>query len=106
MFIKVISQQGCLSQKNITVNTKDCQSSNLPSTKSTSIALYPNPVANYLTIDNTLTEPLTLTIYSLEGKIILSASLLKGTQNIDLSALQSGPYFVVIGSQRWSILKL
>ena len=104
--IKVISQQGCLSQKNITVTTKDCQSSNLSSTKSTSIALYPNPVANYLTIDNTLTEPLTLTIYSLEGKIILSTSLLNGTQNIDLSALQSGPYFVVIGSQRWSILKL
>lgn len=104
--IKVISQQGCLSQKNITVTTKECQSSNLPSTKSPSITLYPNPVTNELTVNNPLVEPLTLTIYSLEGKVILSTSLINSTQHIELSALQSGSYIVAIGSQRWSILKL
>jgi len=104
--IKVISQQGCLSQKNITVSAKDCQSSNLLSTKSVTIILYPNPVSNHLTVDNTLSEPSVLTIYSLEGKKILTTPLINGAQNIDLTTLQSGSYFVVIGSQRWSILKL
>lgn len=104
--IKAISQQGCLSQKNISISYKDCQITHLPSTKSTPITLYPNPVADYLTIDNPLSEPLNLIIYSLEGKVVLTSPLLNTTQSIDLSALQSGPYFVMIGSQRWSILKL
>jgi hypothetical protein len=104
--IKAISQQGCLSQKNITINTKDCQSSNIQSTTSAAITIYPNPVNNFLTVNNALTVPLELTVYSLEGKKVLTSPILNKMQLIDLSALQSGPYFVMIGSQHWSILKL
>jgi len=56
------------------------------------LGLYPNPAHYNVTIN--LKENATLTIYDVNGKIILEKQLFEGSQEIDISNINSGIYFV------------
>src|SRR5699024_2512407 len=59
------------------------------------LTLYPNPVKDYLYIEN-LTENVQLTIYNLSGMKLLSQEINTSTENINVSHLSGGMYFYEI----------
>lgn len=61
--------------------------------------LFPNPTTSTLTIQYTSTQNLSLTIYNLQGKPILQTIHLSNqpNQQIDISTLPSGMYFLKTG---------
>lgn len=63
--------------------------------------LYPNPVADVLTIENTEKDDLyEMEIISIAGKLLHSQPLLQGNNSIDISHLASGLYLLrICGSQ-------
>lgn len=56
--------------------------------------LYPNPAEDIVFIKNSTGEELTIQIYNLEGELILTQST--RSDSVDLSALNSGIYFLTI----------
>jgi len=57
------------------------------------IGLYPNPVSNILNIKGSTTSDLSIVIYNVLGEEMIFK---KGTDQIDLSSLTNGIYFVLI----------
>ena len=68
------------------------------------IALYPNPTKNYISFSN-LTETVAFSIYDALGKQIISAEI-EPNKQVDVSALNSGIYFVQIdGAETLRLVK-
>ncbi len=66
----------------------------------TNFKLYPNPAKNSLTIElSNAIQQLSFSIYNLEGQRVLTSNLSSETlQQIDISSLKSGLYFVTLSS--------
>lgn len=66
------------------------------------VKVYPNPVIDVLRIQSSglSLENLDLSIYDLNGKLLLKEALLYFQQNIDVTALQNGTYILRIGSDK------
>ena len=60
------------------------------------LGIYPNPAHNNVTIN--LKEAANLTIYDMNGRIILEKQLFEGNQKIDISNINSGIYFMKLKS--------
>ncbi len=67
--------------------------------KTPKIKLYPNPVTDNLTIENSENTNATAEIYSLFGQKLYSCTLKEKQTRIDLSDFQNGIYLVVLTSQ-------
>ncbi len=104
--IKAISQQACSTQKTITVGTTDCQNSTLNSVRDLDIQFFPNPVLGTLTITAKLDHPTEAKLVSFDGKLIALYQLNNGSNQVDLSAIPSGTYFLILKGQAWSIVKI
>jgi ligand-binding sensor domain-containing protein len=63
--------------------------------KTPSIRLYPNPTNDYLIIDN-LAGSASISIYSLQGKIVFSKNSIIEKYEFNVQALSSGIYFIKI----------
>jgi len=59
-------------------------------------SLYPNPVNNLLTVEGNFTGALTYVIYNTTGAKILKGVTSKAKDNIDVSMLNSGLYFIEV----------
>ena len=69
------------------------------------VKLYPNPVKDYLKVKYILpncSEPQSLQIYNIEGKLVLEQSIMEemGSERIDVSNLDSGVYILQIGNDK------
>lgn len=75
------------------------------STKETSanIQVYPNPTSDQVHI--VVQASTTLSIFDAQGKLMLKRALNKGDNEIDLTSLSSGVYFVVIQGQKTKLIK-
>lgn len=72
------------------------------------LRIYPNPTLGIITLSGfTFTSEISLTLYSLQGKKILSEVVMPktGTLSLDLSNLNSGVYFLKITSEGVSTVK-
>ena len=70
----------------------------------TQITCYPNPVQNILNINNTSSSPITsIEVYDLLGKLVLSEK--SSTNQIDVSYLNSGLFFIRIETEQGSLTK-
>jgi hypothetical protein len=67
---------------------------NIEETENQFVSCYPNPAKNVLTISNTLAEDITISIYSLNGRLIETTLNHPGTTQIDISNLASGVYIL------------
>lgn len=56
--------------------------------------VYPNPATNQLTVETSIPGENFFHIYSVTGKVIMSAKLNKGIQHFDISDLPAGVYIV------------
>jgi hypothetical protein len=79
------------------------KSNNLPATTgltntstATSRLLYPNPVRERLYLTSPATDNTTLSVFTLDGRLVYSRVLNLGESFIDVSALLSGAYLVVV----------
>lgn len=59
-------------------------------------AIYPNPVTDYITIEQGENEPITATFINALGQIVLTKTLTATVSNFDISDLPSGMYKVVL----------
>jgi hypothetical protein len=61
------------------------------------LLIYPNPATTNLTISSASNIQLeTATIYDVRGRLVLTKTLKTNAHNLELSALQSGVYFIRI----------
>ncbi len=94
--------------KSEAVKLNDFQTFILNAPATVNIVLYPNPVDDILTISN-IEEPTTLTIYSMDGRIIKMAFLLGNHPSININELLRGNYIVMIKNsitnQHFKIIK-
>ena len=67
---------------------------NVEETDNQFVSCYPNPAKNVLTISNTLTEDITISIYSLNGRLMSTSVNHPGKTQIDISQLSSGVYIL------------
>lgn len=74
-----------------------------------SIVLYPNPANDLLTITLDQIRAINksiLTVYSIEGRMLLQQFITQNKTELDISGLSNGIYFIkVTGSDKSSILK-
>jgi len=69
----------------------------------TAISLFPNPTANYVTIENpnTTTKDFTLSITNIQGQQLLSEKVvIDKTHTIDLSKFPNGIYFLTLQNEK------
>jgi hypothetical protein len=66
------------------------------------LEIYPNPVQNTLSIDLSAfpADNYTLSVYSVDGKIVLSQEMYNSRSQINLSELNNGVYFLQIKSEK------
>ncbi len=70
-----------------------------PSFHQNSFIIYPNPVKENLTINNTSNQSVTATLYDVSGKLLQSHSLEANASAINVKTLKAGLYFVVFESE-------
>ncbi|MFK8046489.1 MAG: T9SS type A sorting domain-containing protein [Crocinitomicaceae bacterium] len=65
----------------------------------------PNPITNILTIDLINNDRVELEIIDMQGKVVVAPSMIVSGQNIDVSKLESGVYFVRLIAGDHSMVK-
>ncbi len=71
------------------------------------ISLYPNPVASELIIDSGLEiGSKKITIYDIQGKLVLSKTVEGITPRINLELLIQGIYMLNVSNEKWNVNKL
>jgi hypothetical protein len=69
----------------------------------TAFGVYPNPAANFVTID-LKTDAGRLVVYSITGKTVVNRIITANQVSLDLSAIQSGLYFVKVWDTQEQLL--
>jgi hypothetical protein len=67
---------------------------NVEETVNQFVTCYPNPAKNVLNLTNTLSEEISIAIYSLNGRLMQTAVNQPGKTQIDMSNLESGVYIL------------
>jgi hypothetical protein len=69
-----------------------------------SFSVYPNPTADFITLEFSLALSMELTISDAQGKIVLTTSNVRSMQQFDLHDLDAGVYLVTLReeSSAWS----
>jgi len=67
---------------------------NIEETANQFVSCYPNPAKNLLNVRNTLAEDISISMYSLNGRLIQTTLNHPGTNQIDISNLASGVYIL------------
>jgi hypothetical protein len=67
---------------------------NVEETVNAFVTCYPNPAKNVLNVRNTLTEDISISIYSVNGRLMQTTVNHPGTNQIDISNLASGVYIL------------
>lgn len=83
------------------------EATNIDAIDQPSIALYPNPASDYITLelDNINTQDVKVKIFSVVGKQVYENTDVNNTLNINLRGLESGVYFIKVESQNYSTTK-
>lgn len=69
------------------------------------VSVYPNPSKGLVSITNSLSEKLNITVYDMQGKVVLETTTLNTTETIDMQSAPKGMYFMMIKGQSSSMVK-
>lgn len=70
------------------------------------ITLYPNPVRNVLNVNvPSKTGPSTYRVYSVSGNVVLNGVIASSSEQLDMSGLERGLYFIEIQNQDGKVSK-
>ena len=70
----------------------------------THMSIYPNPAVNQLQIGVTLSQNADITIYNMMGQVVMTTEGHAGVNNINISNLTAGIYFVNAGTETQKIV--
>ena len=79
---------------------------NLSLTGTGVMKVYPNPVSDVIYIQNAPETDFTVSIYRMNGVLVLTTKLSSGTKSIDVSYLSSGLYLLNVNSRTFKFVKL
>jgi hypothetical protein len=79
---------------------------NLSMTGSEIMKVYPNPVSDVVYIQNAPETDFTVSIYRMNGVLVLTTKLDAGAKSIDVSYLSSGLYLLNVNSRTFKFVKL
>lgn len=65
----------------------------------TSMHVYPSPATNYITLKNAPEGEVRITVYRLDGRILINKMLSDGTERIDISNLSRGIYLLKVNNK-------
>ncbi len=68
--------------------------------------VYPNPVSDVVYIQNAPETDFTVSIYRMNGMLVLTTKLSSGSKSIDVSYLSSGLYLLNVNSRTFKFVKL
>ncbi|MCF8366538.1 MAG: T9SS type A sorting domain-containing protein [Bacteroidales bacterium] len=77
---------------------------NIPESKE--LVIYPNPASSFINIHDLPNQPSQVTIYSIQGGVILQKPISAQSNNIDVSSLKNGLYFLNFNRQTVKFIKL
>lgn len=60
------------------------------------IKFYPNPAKEVIYFDNTDNKSFSVSVYDVQGKILIEKTIENSSQSISVSSLNSGVYFVKV----------
>lgn len=69
------------------------------------VHVYPNPVTNDVTIERSSDSPVAYSLYSPQGKMILSGWLRSEKEKLDMTGLNEGIYLLKVGNITHKVLK-
>jgi uncharacterized repeat protein (TIGR03803 family) len=70
------------------------------------INVYPNPVSDNVIIENTtLAKDQTISVYNVQGQLLLQQPMLSSKTTINVSALANGVYFVKVNTKNGVMVK-
>ena len=65
--------------------------------------IYPNPISNTMTIKSSSNDEMRL--FDLNGRLIHKTSIVSGENQLDMSQISSGTYFVEIGNEAKKVFR-
>jgi len=69
------------------------------STNEKTVQVYPSPATNYITLKNAPEGEVHITVYRLDGGILINKMLSDGTEQIDISNLSKGIYLLKVNNK-------
>ena len=93
----------CNSTASITITFDNCLG--IEEIKNHSLIAYPNPANDNFTINTDFTQNYELKIYDNQGKMILVQEMIGTVENIDVSGLQQGMYFLTVSDGKQIVRK-
>ena len=79
---------------------------NLSLTGAGIMKVYPNPVSDVVYIQNAPETDFMISIYRMNGVLVLTTKLIAGAKSIDVSYLSSGLYLLNVNSRTFKFVKL
>jgi len=83
----------------ITITISSYNPSNIKEVSDAKLKIYPNPTKDYLNIESPNNEIKDIIIYSVNGQVVKHLSLNKKSDNINISDLNKGYYFIKVYTQ-------
>lgn len=100
------STTGCSNSTSTNIVVNVCTGIELLNGLTEKLTVYPNPATEYFVLNgNTSGESLTVNVYDVTGKIIISQTTSSNQEIIDISELARGTYFVEVLSQLQRVYK-
>lgn len=89
----------CISPRDsVTVYVIDTATQYITPLSDNSLRVYPNPTSRYCIIEATTTQPLSIELHDLDGRLVLQQTL-NDTRQLDLHRLPAGLYFLSVSSE-------
>jgi len=96
-----IKDTSCDIQLDSTICISD-YSSTIENNDKSEVVVFPNPASTYLNIKSNISEEANIQIFDISGKVLLTQKTVSNSQEIDISILKSGVYFLKINGKNIS----
>ena len=89
-----VTSASCNSTASITITFDNCIG--LEEMKNHKFNIYPNPANNKFNLNTDFAQSYSLRIYDNQGKMVMVQEMIGTVENIDVSSLQQGMYFLTV----------
>jgi Zn-dependent metalloprotease len=96
---------GCVGQDLKIFNVSECTGIDAVGGDATSIAVYPNPANEYLTVKDYLNKTLSVSLADVSGRIILSESVVSAEHTVNTGSIAKGVYMLSVRDASGNLVK-
>jgi Zn-dependent metalloprotease len=96
---------GCTGQDLKTFNVSECTGISSNSIDAASVAVYPNPAADHLTVKNYLNRELSVSLSDVSGRIILSENIATAEHTLNTGSIAKGVYLLSVRDASGNLVK-